>query len=333
VGRGSAFCPPRGRGGAGGAPDRIADHAAAALAAARLRALRVGLIGRPFPGMGDIACEPAHFAATLGGELARVPPAELIEAAAVADRAAVAGCAETYRAAFDVGPGISAEDLDAAAAMELGLRAIVETRRLGAFSYQFLDFGDDPRAETLPFVAACRLMAEGIGFAGEGDAIGAAGAFLLDALQPPATFAEMFSVDFAGNAVLLSHMGEANLAVARRDRRPALVARPAPIVPTRRRQIAPAFAFEPGRATWCALALGPAGRWRLVVAPVEILDFGPLPQLFSPHAKMAPAGGVREFLSAYNRAGGPHHGALAFGDARPRLRLAAAMTGCDYLEV
>ena len=37
------------------------------------------------------------------------------------------------------------------------------------FSSYVLSFGEDERTETLPFVAASRLMANGAGFAGEGD--------------------------------------------------------------------------------------------------------------------------------------------------------------------
>jgi L-arabinose isomerase len=176
-------------------------------------------------------------------------------------------------------------------------------------------------------------MAEGFGFGGEGDLIGAAGSSLLGWLQPPATFAEMFTIDFAGNSVLMSHMGEANVGMARRDRSVPLVARAAPITRTRERQLALVVSLEPGPATLCALTLGPESRWRLVVAPLTIPDFGPLPVLECPHWKMEPAGDVRDFLTAYARAGGPHHCAVCFGDARRRLRRLAEILNAEYREV
>ena len=55
----------------------------------------------------------------------------------------------------------------------------------------------------------------------------------------------------------MSHMGEANVAMARRDRPMPLVARPTPITRTRGRQLALVTSFEPGPATLCALTLGP----------------------------------------------------------------------------
>ena len=137
---------------------------------------------------------------------------------------------------------------------------MIADHRLDALTYQFMAFGDDERTPTLPFVAASRLMAEGIGFGGEGDLIAAAATTFFNWLQPPASFTEIFTIDFAGESLFLSHMGEANTAMARRDRKIPLVARPAPITRTRGRQLALVTSFEPGPATFAALTLGAAGQ-------------------------------------------------------------------------
>jgi hypothetical protein len=52
-----------------------------------------------------------------------------------------------------------------------------------------------------------------------------------------------------------------------------------------------------------------------------------------PHFKIRPTGNVRDFLTAYANAGGPHHNAVCFGDVRRRLRFAAAMLDADYVEL
>jgi len=176
-------------------------------------------------------------------------------------------------------------------------------------------------------------MGEGFGFGGEGDLIAAAGSTFLNRLMPPAGFTEIFTMDFGGNSLFLSHMGEMNIAMARKDRRPVLRARPTPITRTRERQLALVASLEPGPATLAALTLGPNHRWRFIAAPVAVEDFGPLPDMAVPHSKVRPAGDVRDFLTAYAKAGGPHHNALCFGDARPRLRRAAAMLDADYVEI
>jgi L-arabinose isomerase len=176
-------------------------------------------------------------------------------------------------------------------------------------------------------------MAEGVGFAGEGDIVGAISTWLLNRLCGPASFTEVFTIDFAGNGALLSHMGEANVAMARRDRRVPLVARPQPITRTQGRQLALVTCFEPGPATLCALTLGPQDRWRLIASRVVIKDFGPVPEMVVPHSKVTSPADVRAWLTAYARSGGPHHQAICFGDARPRLRMAARLMDADYFEV
>ena len=229
---------------------------------------------------------------------------------------------------------VTADDLATTARAELALRAMVDDERLDAYSYLFQALGEDERTATLPFVAACRLMADGVGFGGEGDLVGAAGCWLLGRVCPPATFSEIFTIDYEHSAVLMSHMGEANVAMAREDRPVPLVARPKPIARIRGRQLALAITLRPGAATLCALTLGPQSRWRLVVSPVEIMDFGPLPSKCVPHFKIRPRDGdVRDWLTAYAKAGGPHHNAICFGDARPRLRALATLLDADYCEV
>jgi len=309
------------------------DFFRAAAAAAALRSCRVGLMGYPFPGMGDIAVDETHLADTLGCRCVPLSVEEYNRRADMAPADAVCHLAAEYRRCYATATEITDADLEDTARAEVSLRSIAADQHLDALTFQFLSLGDNPRTRTLPFVAVSRMMAEGVGFAGEGDVIGAVGTWLLHRLCPPASFSEIFTIDFAGNSLLLSHMGEANVAMARTDRQVPLVARPQPIVRTRGRQLALITSFQPGPATLCALALGPCGKWRLIVSRVEINDFGPLEGLPVPHCKVKNCGDVRDWLTAYARAGGPHHHALCFGDARPRLKLVAALVGADYCEV
>ncbi|MCK4601026.1 MAG: hypothetical protein KAU28_01075, partial [Phycisphaerae bacterium] len=259
-----------------GGIEKLGDFFAAAAAVRKLRASRIGLMGYPFPGMGDFAVETDKITAALGCRCVKLSVEDYIDRAAAAGQKETAELVATYRESYDVADDLTDEDLQATARVELALRGMVGDNKLDAITYQFLSFGENDRTPTVPFVAASRLMAEGIGFGGEGDLIGAAGTSLLNWLKPPASFAEMFTIDFEGNAVFMSHMGEANVAMARTDRKVRLVARQVPITPTRHRQLALVTSFQPGAATLCALTLGPAERWRLVAAQMAIDDFAPL---------------------------------------------------------
>ena len=309
------------------------DYFLAAAVVARLRSCRLGLMGYPFPGMGDLGFCSRHLAVTLGCSWTSLSVEQYNQRAAAAPASAVEVLKAEYRRHYALAEDLSEADLDATARAEVSLRSIVADQRLDALSYQFLALGEDEQTVTLPFVAVSRLMAEGVGFAGEGDVIGAAATWLLNRLCPPASFSEIFTIDFKGNGLFLSHMGESNVAMARKDRKVPLVARPQPITRTRGRQLALVTSFQPGPATLCALAVGPQKRWRLIVSHVEIQDFGPLPDLPVPHCKVASRVDVRDWLTQYARMGGPHHHAICFGDARPRLKLIARLLDADYCEV
>jgi len=311
----------------------LGDFFSAAAAVRRLRSTRIGMLGYPFPGMGDFAVDTTHLAATLGCSWLNLTVEDYIKRSAAASASEVAKLVAEYRSSYDVATEVTDADLDATARAELAIRGAVKDHRLDALTYQFMALGDDERTSTLPFVAASRLMADGVGFGGEGDLIAAAATAFFNWLKPPASFTEIFTVDFAGESLFMSHMGEANVAMARRDRKVPLVARPTPITRTRDRQLALVTSFELGPATFAALTLGPGGKWRLIAAPVAIEDFGPLPGFCVPHFKLKPAGSVREFLTAYAKAGGPHHNAVCFGDARRRLRMAAELIGADFKEL
>jgi L-arabinose isomerase len=313
--------------------DRLGDFFEAARAVRRLRSARLGMMGYPFPGMGDFAVDSTHLAATLGCSWNLLTLDDYHDRAESADPQLVELLVQDYRRLYAVAGDVTEADLISTACSELALLGLVTDHRLDALTYQFMAFGDDPRTGTLPFVAMSRLMADGIGFGGEGDLIAAAGTAFFNWLNPPASFSEIFTIDYPGNSLFMSHMGEANVAMARRDALTPLVARATPITRTRDRQLALVTSFEPGPATLMALTLGPGQRWRIIAAAVEIADFGPLPALCVPHFKIKLPGDVNVFLTAYAEAGGPHHNAVSFGDARPRLKIAAKMLDADYIEI
>ncbi|OHB84095.1 MAG: hypothetical protein A2V98_15155, partial [Planctomycetes bacterium RBG_16_64_12] len=317
-----------------GGLEPLEDFFVAASAANRLRRARLGLMGYPFPGMGDFAVDTTQLVATLGCQWTALSVEDYIQRAERAPRDEVEQLKAEYRELYDLADDLTDDDLDATARAELSLRSMVSEKRLDALSYQFMSLGEDERTVTLPFVAASRLMAEGIGFGGEGDLVGAAGTWLLNRLMPPASFSEVFTIDFESGGLFMSHMGEANVAMARTDRKVPLVARPAPITRTRARQLALVTSFQPGPATLCALVRGPSGRWRLIASRMQIDDFGPLSAMAVPHFKLLPqALDVRDWLTAYAKSGGPHHNAVCFGNATRRIRAAAALLDADYCEV
>jgi L-arabinose isomerase len=175
-------------------------------------------------------------------------------------------------------------------------------------------------------------MAEGVGYAGEADALTAA--FVGALLQGfgEATFTEMFCPDWSGNAVFMSHMGECNVALAagpvrlvEKDYRFGEAENPAVAV----------FALRSGPATLVNLAPGPEDSFDLIASRVRVLDYGAAPGFPDvPHYWIRPEDSdLRDFLRRYSECGGTHHSALVMGDQLDAMSRLAGMLGLSFHRV
>jgi len=196
----------------------------------------------------------------------------------------------------------------------------------------FLDLVADGRCPTLPFLGINKLMAEGLGYAGEGDALTAAFMAQLRQLAGAATFAEMYTADYAARRIVMTHMQECNPALARRDRRIRLVPKTF-WAPGMQPYVGMHFTLEPGPVTFAVLAVGAGGALRVLGYETNICDRAPFAGLDIPHWVVQldePAG---EFLTRYSLAGGPHHLAAAPGRHAAALRKLAALQGFGFTDL
>ncbi len=131
-----------------------------------------------------------------------------------------------------------------AARFEIALRAMLEEGDYAGFSFHFDAIGGDGRFRQLPLLAASNLMADGYGYAAEGDTNTATLMCAAQTMIGDAHFCEMYAMDWELDSVLISHMGEGNWRVARPDRPVRLIDRRA----GHRRAGQPADACVLGRA-------------------------------------------------------------------------------------
>ena len=95
---------------------------------------------------------------------------------------------------------------------------MLEDGGYAGFSFHFDSIGGDGRFAQLPLLAASDLMADGYGYAAEGDTNTATLMCAAQAMIGDAHFSEMYAMDWDLDSVLISHMGEGNWRVARPDR-------------------------------------------------------------------------------------------------------------------
>lgn len=314
---------------------RLVGCIRAAAAARVLRRGRITRVGKTFEGMLDFQFEAKQLAALplLAGGLKAfdVDAAAFAAKARAIDKKRSAELARSCRKDFDVDPSMTAEEFDASARAALALEDLVDAERLDGLSMSFLDLAASG-AETMPFLGASRLLARGVGYAGEGDALTAALVAAAARIADEATFTEMFCPDYARAEVLLSHMGECNIAMANPRTRVKLVAKPF-VFGKCLRPAVPVFQLRPGTVTLASLFVQPGEGLRLVVAPAEVVEAADHVNLRSPWSRITFGRALEGFLEDYSRAGGTHHLALAYGDRREEFRRWSGLCGVKVVTV
>jgi L-arabinose isomerase len=290
----------------------VTEWARAAAAVTRWRSLKIAVFGYAMNGMGDIRVDEHSFLRTLGPQIDSLPPGAIVRAAAEIPDERVQELIAFEDGRFEIDPRLSAAEREDHARTQLAIQQVLDAGGYRAYSTHFGAIAEDGRFARLPLAAASSLMAQGYGFGAEGDPLtGALFCAAVDLLGET-QFTEMYAMDFARDAILMSHMGEGNWAMARADRPVKLIKRPLGIGAL---DDPPTFLFqyETGPMTLATLVVLGDGRYRLVVSEGEILDAEELPALEMPYGFFRPDSGVRACMDAWLHAGGPHHQVLNRG--------------------
>jgi L-arabinose isomerase len=306
--------------------------ARAAAAVTAWRSLKVALVGYAMNDMGDIRVDESALIRSLGPQIRAVAPGDLYRGMLAVTDAQLAEVIAFEDARFEIDPALSADERADHARMQVAIKAILDAGGYGAYTAHFDAIGEDGRFARLPLAAASTLMAQGYGYAAEGDVLTACLVSAGHILIGDAHFTEMYAMDFPSDSVLMSHMGEGNWKIARSDRPVRLIKRPLGIG---RLDDPPTFLFQyqPGPATLATLVSLEGERFRLVVAEGENLDSQELPALEMPYGQFRPASGLRECLNGWLAAGGPHHEVMNLGHHATSWRIFCQLTGIEFVQV
>ncbi|OPZ89387.1 MAG: L-arabinose isomerase [candidate division TA06 bacterium ADurb.Bin417] len=204
--------------------------------------------------------------------------------------------------------------------------------RLNGLGINFMAFEGAEGAEAIPFAAISKLMAEGLGYGGEGDILCAAAVLILHGLAGAGNFVEMFTTDYRNDRIFMSHMGESNPNLARDPKSVRLARKEMSLIKPGLATTSLLFQLKPGPVTLLNLAPGRDGL-NFIMARGRVLAKPWFPGLDVPNFMLKIPGRVENFLTGYSRLGGTHHLGLAYGDQRPALRLLAEQLGRPAFEV
>ncbi len=166
-------------------------------------------------------------------------------------------------------------------------------------------------------------MHEGVACPVEADIKTALAMLALKAVAGTATLAELYSMDFADDVVILGHSGAADIGIS--DRRPVL--RKSAVFHGKSgsgflTQTYPRL----GAMTLLSMAQAPDGDFYLVAAQGEIVAGAPM-ELGDTNCRVQFSLGLREFVNAWSMQGPTHHGVMANGHHIDALECVAKILG------
>ena len=312
----------------------VRDFAKAAVTYKRMRRMKTATIGR-MTGMGDIMSDDMAFFRKTGIEMQYDSIGTIWAYMKDSDQAQVKAQIEKDHQTFQIDPKLSHESHAEAVRMYLAFKKYLTEKGYGAFTAHFDVFGQDGRFKQLPLYAASQLMADGFGYAAEGDYICAsmvAAAHSIADRNSDGNFTEMYTMDFVKNAIIFCHAGEGNWATHHPDVQPRLIDR---YLGEGGLENPPTIMFTPqaGLSTLTSLASLNGDCFRLVLAKGDILPKNDLKKCEMPYFFWRPMSGISNCVENWMKQGGTHHEVINSGDVSSRWKMLCDMWDIEYAEV
>jgi len=307
--------------------DRTLTRLQACKMAGTMRKSRVGIIGKPFAGMGDFAIDFAVLKKTIGMEVTSIN-AEKFKGfmADISDEmidAEIKSNIENF-----ISGEYSEQAMRDTATTSLAVRSWLDCEKLNAFTMNFLNVTKASGIPVVPFLEASQAMTRGKGYAGEGDVLTAALVGALMTAFPETTFSEMFCPDWKGNKIFLSHMGEVNTDLC--AEKSVLQEKPFPYTDAGNPVVATGC-LKAGAAYLINIAPGANETYTLIVAPVEVCDTKGKETINDAiRGWFEPSILIDDFLADYSRFGGTHHLAISYNADEKILKDFAVNMGWKF---
>ncbi|HLE51144.1 MAG TPA: hypothetical protein VI755_03745 [Anaerolineales bacterium] len=308
---------------------KLGEYIQAVGVLARLKKTRIAIAGHAFEGMTDLMVDQLSLRKDVGPVCWPLEPEKVSIAMESIPAGEGAALVAKERARYKI--EMDAKLFERSCRLALALEKVLRDGNydgLASFDQVWLT---DPRVGIIPSYGTGRLCEIGLPTSTEADITTLTAMFMLQELTGQATFLENYIIDFDREAMILSHDGHGN---------PAMAAKPADVSVKHSIYYQGIhgfgagfeFAYAPGAVTNLAL-VSVGGRWRLIVAEGESIAIKPRPvaapqMLFKPKQL-----GIAEWCDAWLEAGAPHHMALAYGHLGDKLRTLAMLGNWDYIEV
>jgi L-arabinose isomerase len=307
---------------------RTAGAVKAAKVCKSLKKARVGVIGKPFKGMGDFSIPFDDMRQDLGIIVEEYDFKKGESFIASVTKEDIQAEYENDQWRFDVDKNLLRECYDRSARVALGIRRWITEKNLSALTINFNEASRNKGGlPVMPFTECSSAMVRGLGYAGEGDALTAAFVGALLSVYQDTTFTEMFCPDWEHDSVFLSHMGEYNYNSA--SAKPFLTEKPFPFTDAENPTVAYST-LKSGSAVLVNLAPFGSGKYGLTIVPGEMLSpQGENKFAMAVNGWFKPEMKLQEFLEEYSKCGATHHSAMVYGNVSNELALIGEYSGWE----
>ncbi len=310
---------------------QIGEYAAAAGAIRRLEKMRIGIIGHPFEGMTDLMVDYLSFRDMIGPVCWPLEPEKVAIAAEKMDAGRVRKFMQAQAEKYDA--SAMPDDLfERSARLALALEDVALEYKFDGLAVFDQIWLTDPRVGVIPSYGTGYLCAQHIPVATEADVTTLSAMMILQELAGEATFLENYVIDFDEDAIILSHDGHGNPAMAA-DAKGVRIKPSIYYEGVNGRGAGLEFAYAPGDVTILSLIPLGDGDWRLIVGEGESLPITPRPVAAPQMLFRYKNGSITEFCDRWLLAGSPHHMALAYGHLAEQVEKLGRLLGIEVVYV
>ena len=190
----------------------------------------------------------------------------------------------------------------------------------------------DPRVGIIPSYGTGYLCSQHIPVATEADVTTLTAMMILQELAGEATFLENYVIDFDEDAIILSHDGHGNPAMAA-DPKGVNIKPSIYYEGVNGRGAGLEYAYAPGDVTILSLIPLGDGDWRLIVGEGESLPITPRPVAAPQMLFRYKNGNITQFCDRWLMAGSPHHMALAYGHLADQVEKVANLMDIEIISI
>ena len=318
--------------------ERLGVWARAACAWADSQDMRVARFGDNMRSVAVTEGDKVEAQIRLGYQVSGYGVGDLVEHINAASDADLSALIQEYESTYSMSDDLRSggsrhESIVEAARIELGLRSFLDDGNFKAFTTTFENLHGMVQ---LPGLAPQRLMADGIGFAGEGDwktaALVRAMKVMASGLHGGTSFMEDYTYHFdpAGMQVLGAHMLEICPSIA--DGKPSLQVHPLGI--GGKADPARLVFNTPAGAGINASLVDMGNRFRMIVNDVDVVDAEhEMPNLPVARALWVPQPDLKVGAAAWIYAGGAHHTGFSQALTWEHIADYSDMAGIEFVRI